>query len=74
MIGASLAAIICGVVQEQEGALHMKSVKEALRANMATGQALDQLYTKAPKSNDCEGCGAPLQRLAHHCEYCGRQP
>lgn len=51
----------------------MESVKEFMRANMATGQALEQLYTKASKRHDCEGCGAPVQRLAHHCEYCGRQ-
>ncbi len=48
-------------------------MKNILASTLATGAALDQLYTKAPKSNDCEGCGAPLQRLAHHCEYCGRQ-
>lgn len=70
---AMTTAILRQKQQEQEEASKMESVKEFMRANMATGQALEQLYTKASKRHDCEGCGAPVQRLAHHCEYCGRQ-
>lgn len=69
MIGSIVGSITSTMLGEDKN-YPWHEASEFLRANIATGQALDQPYAKA---HDCEGCGAPLQRLAHHCEYCGRQ-
>jgi hypothetical protein len=68
--------------QQEQARSEVNAGMTAVLANaMGMGETLAQLYEKEPhqsycsihKRHDCEGCGAPLQRLAHHCEYCGRQ-
>lgn len=57
-----------------EGDKHITAVRDAVKRNLACSQNIRALYAAPQIRHDCGGCGAPLQRLAHHCEYCGRQP
>lgn len=55
------------------GALLTELSKEPFVSSAISPSSLMRAEPEAEQSDDeCQGCGAPLQALAHKCEYCDR--